>query len=68
MRKNHPESGKPWKITLAVLVCVFLVAMVASMIIAARKVSRVVDPDYYNHGLHYGEARETGGDAVGGKR
>lgn len=73
MQEKHPRGGKPWKITLAALVGVFLVAMAASMIIAARNVSRVVDPDYYVHGLHYGETHdrrpaETDGNASGGKR
>ena len=60
MQKKHPESGKPWKITLAALVGLFLVAMAATMFIAVRKVSRVVDPDYYSHGLHYGETHKGG--------
>ena len=55
MQKKHPGTGKPWKITLATLVCLFLVATVASMILAAKRVSRVVDADYYEHGLHYDE-------------
>lgn len=60
MQKNHPDAGKSWKITLAALVGVFLVAMVASLVIAGKKVSRVVDPDYYSHGLHYGETHNGG--------
>ena len=68
---NKPQgAGKPWKILLAALVGVFLIAMTASMIIAGRRVSRVVDPDYYNNGLHYGETRDRGmdGTARGAKR
>ncbi len=60
MQKDHTRSGKPWKITLATLVCLFLVAMAASMIVAAKRVSRVVDPEYYSHGLHYGETHQGG--------
>ncbi|MCM2357469.1 MAG: FixH family protein [Geobacteraceae bacterium] len=65
MRDNDPEAGKPWKITLAALVGIFLIAMAATMVIAARKVSRVVDPDYYMNGLHYGQ-RDI--NATSGKR
>lgn len=60
MQEKHPGGGKPWKITLVALVGLFLVAMVATLVIAGRKVSRVVDPDYYNHGLHYGETHKGG--------
>ena len=60
MQKKQPQTGKSWKITLATLVCLFLVAMAASMIVAAKRVGRVVDPDYYSHGLHYGETHRGG--------
>jgi len=60
MTEKHPGTGKSWKITLATLVCLFLVAMAASMIVAAKRVGRVVDPEYYNHGLHYGETHQGG--------
>ena len=70
MNKKSQGAGKPWKILLASLVGVFLIAMTASMIIAGRRVSRVVDPDYYNNGLHYGETRGRvmDGNASGAKR
>jgi len=70
MNENPQGTGKPWKILLASLVGVFLVAMAASMVIAGRKVSRVVDPDYYYNGLHYGETRGRvmDGNARGAKR
>jgi hypothetical protein len=58
--KKYPGTGKPWKIVLATLVCLFLVGMSASLIVAAKRVSRVVDPDYYSHGLHYGETHQGG--------
>jgi hypothetical protein len=58
VQKKHSGTGKPWKITLATLVCLFLVAMAASMIVAAKRVGRVVDPEYYSHGLHYGETHK----------
>ncbi|CAH2031749.1 FixH family protein [Trichlorobacter ammonificans] len=49
------SGGTPWKIILAALVVVFIGAQIVTLIIAARKVSPVVDPDYYRKGLHYGE-------------
>jgi len=42
-----------WKLGLAVVFAVFLVASLASIITAARKGSRVVDRNYYQHGLDY---------------
>jgi len=44
-----------WKLGLALLVAIFLAGMAATMTIAARRVTPVVDADYYNHGLHYGQ-------------
>ena len=49
-----PAAG-PWKIMLMLLVGVFLVGTAASLYTAAHRGSRVVDADYYNHGLHYGQ-------------
>lgn len=60
MQKDHTKSGTPWKITLATLVCLFLVATIASLVVAEHRVSRVVDPEYYSHGLHYGETHQGG--------
>ncbi len=60
MQKKHQGTAKSWKITLATLVCLFLVATAASMIVAVKRVSRVVDPEYYSHGLHYGETHQGG--------
>jgi hypothetical protein len=70
MQEKDCRSGTFWKITLAALVCVFLIAMTVSMIIAGRRVSRVVDPNYYNNGLHYGDTRGRvmDGGASSGKR
>ncbi|GFO67115.1 hypothetical protein GMLC_06940 [Geomonas limicola] len=48
------QAGTRWQLALAVLVGLFVVASLASFGIAARRVSRVVDPDYYRHGLNYG--------------
>ena len=54
--KNN--SGTRWQLGIALLIGVFLVGMVASLVTAARRVSRVVDADYYSHGLHYGETQD----------
>ncbi len=55
MTEKRPDDGKSWKIGLALMVGIFLVAMAMSLLLASRRVSRVVDRDYYQHGLHYGE-------------
>lgn len=55
MKMNRRNNGTSWKIGLAALVGIFLIAMAASLTLANRRVSRVVDPDYYRNGLHYGE-------------
>ncbi|HEY5975061.1 MAG TPA: FixH family protein [Geobacteraceae bacterium] len=49
------STGYRW--LLAGLIAVFLAATVTSIIYAARKVSRVTDPDYYSHGLNYEHSR-----------
>ena len=54
MKDKRQDNGKSWKIALAALVGLFLVAMAVSLALAARRVSKVVDADYYQHGLHYG--------------
>ncbi len=59
MKKREQDGGKPWKIGLALMVGLFIVATVASLVVASRRVSRVVDRDYYRHGLHYGETALT---------
>jgi nitrogen fixation protein FixH len=48
--KTH---GRCWKYTIIALVALFVAAMIVSLSLAARKVSRVVDRDYYVHGLDY---------------
>jgi nitrogen fixation protein FixH len=58
MPQTTQNSGTRWKLGITLLIAVFLVGMTASLIIAARRVSRVVDPDYYNHGLHYGKNQD----------
>ncbi|GFO58319.1 hypothetical protein GMST_06440 [Geomonas silvestris] len=51
------KTATRWQLALAFLVGLFVVASIASFSIAARRVSPVVDPDYYNHGLNYGAAQ-----------
>jgi hypothetical protein len=55
MPESVKKSGARWQLGIALLIGVFLVGMAASLVTAARRVSRVVDTDYYSHGLHYGE-------------
>jgi hypothetical protein len=59
----HPGAGKSWKIIIIVIVGLFFAATAASLVIAGRKVSRVVDTDYYSKGLHYAETHGRGGNA-----
>jgi hypothetical protein len=46
-------QGTGYRWLLTALIAVFLTALVGSIIYAARKVSRVTDPDYYSHGLDH---------------
>jgi len=55
MNEKPRDGGRAWKIGLSLMVGLFLVAMATSLMLASRRVSRVVDPDYYRNGLHYGE-------------
>jgi len=48
-------SGAHWKIILGLLVAFFIGAQILTMVFAARTVAPVVDHDYYQKGLHYGE-------------
>jgi nitrogen fixation protein FixH len=66
MANAKKTKGFPYKLALGLLVALFLVAMVASFVTAARRVSRVVDPDYYSHGLNYGadQAARAGSAAL----
>ena len=58
MPEAGKDSGARWKLGIVLLIGVFLVGMAASLITAARRVSRVVDTDYYSHGLHYGATQD----------
>lgn len=54
MSEPFIDQGTRWKLGIAFFVGIFVVAMAASFVTAARRVSPVVDADYYSHGLHYG--------------
>ena len=58
MPESVNNSGTRWQLGIALLIGIFLVGMVLSLVTAARRVSRVVDTDYYSHGLHYGETQD----------
>ena len=53
MTTHPPHGGKSWLYGLILMVVIFLVASAWSLLKAGREVSRVVDRDYYNHGLLY---------------
>jgi len=59
MPQPTTQAGTRWKLAIMLLVGLFLAALVASFVIAARRVSRVVDTDYYSHGLHYGQEQSA---------
>jgi hypothetical protein len=48
--KNHAIR---WKLALALILVTFFIGMATTMTVAARRVTPVVDKDYYNNGLHY---------------
>lgn len=58
MPQTVAKGATPWKIGLALLIGAFLAAMTATLFTAASGANRVVDADYYNHGLHYGETQD----------
>ena len=63
MPEQLKNSGTRWQLGIVLLIGVFLVGMAASLVTAARRVSRVVDTDYYSHGLHYGETQDSSKNA-----
>ena len=64
--KQTKDKGIIWKAALCLLFAVFLVGMVLSMTIASRKGSKVVDREYYSHGLHYNETSKNSGQETAG--
>ncbi|MEI6206823.1 MAG: FixH family protein [Desulfuromonadales bacterium] len=63
MNSSHVDTGKSWKISIFGFIGLFVAATVASLVVAGRNVSRVVDTEYYNHGLHYAETHSRKGNA-----
>ena len=63
MKQHHVDAGNPWRIGLIAMVALFVAATAASLFIAGRKVSKVVDTEYYSHGLHYAETHGRMGNA-----
>lgn len=64
MPATPSQSSIHWKLGLGLLVSIILTCTVLSFFLAFRRVGRVVDTDYYQHGLHYGEtaAKNPGGN------
>jgi nitrogen fixation protein FixH len=63
MIQRARHSGKIWLYGLFLLIALFLVGMTFSLLKAARGVSRVVDRDYYTHGLLYAPVDAAGAAA-----
>ena len=59
-------SENRWKIAITVLVAFFVCALIATMVLAARKV-KVLDKDYYRQGMNYGERSKTAEKSSGWK-
>jgi nitrogen fixation protein FixH len=53
MQRRELRDALSWKLGIALVFAVFLAASLASMITAAHRGSRVVDRNYYQHGLDY---------------
>lgn len=63
MPSDKAGRGRFWQIFILSVVTLFLCAMTVTLTTAVRGVTRVVDPDYYDHGLHYGRDGEKLGNA-----
>lgn len=55
MQSPTLDDGRYWKLALALLMASSLIALAATGMIAAQRVTPVTDPDYYRHGLLYGK-------------
>ena len=62
MNKQRNDAGKFWIRIITVVVVLFITATVTSIVIAKKRGSRVVDTEYYSHGLHYAERHDTSGN------
>ncbi len=54
------RTGHFWKLSIIALLALFLLVTAWSLVRAVRGVSRVVDSDYYRHGLDYNKERQGG--------
>ena len=54
------QTGHFWKSSIIGLLALFLLVTAWSLVRAVRGVSRVVDSDYYIHGLAYDKGRQGG--------
>ncbi len=63
---EYIRTGHFWKLSIIALLALFLLVTAWSLVRAVRGVSRVVDADYYRHGLDYN--RERHGVAVAERR
>jgi hypothetical protein len=52
------RTGQFWKLSIIALLALFLLVTAWSIARAVRGVSRVVDADYYRHGLDYNKVRQ----------
>jgi nitrogen fixation protein FixH len=58
------DTAHGWKWAILGTVLLFVAALVVTMTLAVRTGTRVVDADYYDHGLHYDAVQGT--DRSGG--
>jgi len=54
------RTGDYWKLSIIALLALFVLVTAWSLVRAVRGVSRVVDSDYYRHGLDYNKERQGG--------
>ncbi|HBA89207.1 MAG TPA: nitrogen fixation protein FixH [Geobacter sp.] len=55
MPSSTKSTGRSYKIALSLMFGIFLLGMAATLLLSTRRGSRVVDAEYYNNGLHYGQ-------------
>ena len=58
-RSDMSDAARRWKWGIGVTVLLFIAALAGTMTLSVRNGTRVVDVDYYDHGLHYGTERNT---------
>lgn len=55
-------SGRSYKIAIIAVFAVFLTGMAASVVLSAKRGSRVVDAEYYQNGLQYDRTKSGAGN------